>query len=339
MDNTLVSQIVAKYDELGNVWKVGEVLGLSGQKVHSILKSMGLGKRMNYFTDNDYQFLKEHYDEYAQAQNLKELAQIMDRTVPFLSRKAKELGLTKNNRKFELGENQVRKLSESARMRIKTYGHPKGMLGKKHSNSTKQNISLWQKQNWDTHYDEILTDERRKQMSDLMAESQELGKMGVRSRTYLTQAIINNKEYLFKSAWETNIAMVLEYCRLMGEIDDWGYESSKFSFEYDGSGVRNYKPDFDVIKDGITYHIEVKGWKDDKSQVKEILMKKHYPNVQIYLIDEPRYRDIKKRYKPIIPLWGFSKTIDNDNKCVKIVAEKFVDKDNPRVEFKIVTID
>lgn len=34
-----------------------------------------------------------------------------------------------------------------------------------------------------------------------------------------------------------------------------------------------------------------------------------------------------------------TKTIVNDNKCIKIVAEKFIDKDNPRVEFKIVTIE
>lgn len=33
------------------------------------------------------------------------------------------------------------------------------------------------------------------------------------------------------------------------------------------------------------------------------------------------------------------KAIKNDNLCVKIVAEKFIDKENPRVEFKIVTID
>lgn len=32
-------------------------------------------------------------------------------------------------------------------------------------------------------------------------------------------------------------------------------------------------------------------------------------------------------------------TIKNDNLCVKIVAEKFVDKENPRIEFKIITID
>ena len=33
------------------------------------------------------------------------------------------------------------------------------------------------------------------------------------------------------------------------------------------------------------------------------------------------------------------KAIKNDNKCVRVVAEKFVDKINPRVEFKIITIE
>ena len=34
-----------------------------------------------------------------------------------------------------------------------------------------------------------------------------------------------------------------------------------------------------------------------------------------------------------------SKTIKNDNLCVKVVAEKFIDKEHPRVEFKIITIE
>lgn len=33
-----------------------------------------------------------------------------------------------------------------------------------------------------------------------------------------------------------------------------------------------------------------------------------------------------------------SKAIKNDNKCVKIIAEKFLDKNNPRIEFMLKTI-
>lgn len=34
-----------------------------------------------------------------------------------------------------------------------------------------------------------------------------------------------------------------------------------------------------------------------------------------------------------------TKTIKNDNLCIKVVAEKFIDKEKPRIEFKIITIE
>jgi Holliday junction resolvase RusA-like endonuclease len=49
--------------------------------------------------------------------------------------------------------------------------------------------------------------------------------------------------------------------------------------------------------------------------------------------------DLDNSLKVQLDCLQHTKTIVNDNKCVKIVAEKFVDPDNPRVEFKIVTID
>lgn len=49
--------------------------------------------------------------------------------------------------------------------------------------------------------------------------------------------------------------------------------------------------------------------------------------------------DLDNALKCVLDCLQKTKTISNDNKCVKIVAEKFIDKDNPRIEFKIVTID
>ena len=334
-----IQQIIDKYNELGNVWKVGEALGMSGQKVHSILKKMGLGKRMNYFTESDYAYLREHYEEYANGQRLPELAKIMKRTAAFLNRKAKELGLTKPNRKYTIGEERHKQLSKSAKERITKYGHPKGMLGKKHTSETKEYISKWHRQNWAEHRDELLTPERLEAKSDCMAKQQADGVMGVRSRTYLRKCFINGNTYIFKSAWEANIALVLEYERLLGNIDGWAYEATTFSFKYDGNGVRNYKPDFDIYRNGKTYHIEVKGWVDEKTKTKMALMQRYYPNDVIYIMGEKEYRSIKAKYKPIIPQWGYAKVFSNDNNCCKIVARKFIDKENPRIEFKIVTID
>ena len=49
--------------------------------------------------------------------------------------------------------------------------------------------------------------------------------------------------------------------------------------------------------------------------------------------------DIDNSLKVLLDCLQHTKTLKNDNLCVKVVAEKFIDKSNPRVEFKIVTIE
>lgn len=49
--------------------------------------------------------------------------------------------------------------------------------------------------------------------------------------------------------------------------------------------------------------------------------------------------DIDNSLKCLLDCLQHAKAIKNDNLCVKVVAEKYVDKVNPRVEFKIVTIE
>jgi Holliday junction resolvase RusA-like endonuclease len=48
--------------------------------------------------------------------------------------------------------------------------------------------------------------------------------------------------------------------------------------------------------------------------------------------------DLDNSLKIILDCLQKVKAIRNDNKCVKIVAEKFLDKINPRIEFKIIKI-
>lgn len=49
--------------------------------------------------------------------------------------------------------------------------------------------------------------------------------------------------------------------------------------------------------------------------------------------------DLDNSLKVVLDCLQYTKTIKNDNKCVKIVAEKFLDKTNPRIEFKLIEID
>ena len=48
--------------------------------------------------------------------------------------------------------------------------------------------------------------------------------------------------------------------------------------------------------------------------------------------------DLDNSLKVQLDCLQHTNTIKNDNNCVKIVAEKFIDKDNPRVEFKLIEI-
>lgn len=72
-------------------------------------------------------------------------------------------------------------------------------------------------------------------------------------------------------------------------------------------------------------------------------------NMRNLLIDKPfefHFRvyfksvshDLDNSLKTILDCLQYTKTLKNDNKCAKIVAEKCVDKENPRIEFKIVVL-
>lgn len=61
----------------------------------------------------------------------------------------------------------------------------------------------------------------------------------------------------------------------------------------------------------------------------ELYLKVFYPSQR---------SDLDNSLKVILDCLQRVKSIKNDNKCVKIVAEKFLDKTNPRIEFEIVRV-
>jgi Holliday junction resolvase RusA-like endonuclease len=46
--------------------------------------------------------------------------------------------------------------------------------------------------------------------------------------------------------------------------------------------------------------------------------------------------DLDNAMKVLLDCLQKSKVIKNDNKCTEIIARKFIDKSNPRIEFKII---
>ena len=49
--------------------------------------------------------------------------------------------------------------------------------------------------------------------------------------------------------------------------------------------------------------------------------------------------DLDNSLKVVLDCLQKTKTIKNDNKCTKIVANKALDKDNPRIEFEIIPVN
>ena len=48
--------------------------------------------------------------------------------------------------------------------------------------------------------------------------------------------------------------------------------------------------------------------------------------------------DLDNGLKGVLDCLQQCKAIKNDNKCTRIIADKFVDKNNPRIEFRLVEV-
>ena len=124
------------------------------------------------------------------------------------------------------------------------------------------------------------------------------GKYGNVKRGYFN---INGKEMFFRSMWEANYALYLDFLIKQKEIVRWEFEKDVFIFDKIKFGTRSYKPDFKVYtsEKEFEYH-EVKGWMDSKSKTKLNRMRIYYPKIKMVLIDAPAYKDIKNKIGRLI---------------------------------------
>lgn len=100
----------------------------------------------------------------------------------------------------------------------------------------------------------------------------------------------------FRSKWEANYALYLDFLKDQGQIKDWEYETDTFVFEKIKFGTRSYRPDFKVFNpDGSFEYHEIKGYMDGRSKTKLRRMVKYYPEIKLILVDKDSYTEIKKK--------------------------------------------
>ncbi len=296
-DETLLSV----YKETGSVWKTGEIVGLCGQSVHERVKKLGASRGLNVFTDADRDRLIREYEGFASSGKLSELAESMGRTKQFIARQARSLGLTNSRRSRPYAAEVA---SRNMKNWISKNGHPRGALGMKHADETKEKIRKKSVEFWGS-----LSDDEKSEitMRSMKARVSKHGTIAPKRNGATWKAgwreIGGIKKY-YRSRWEANYARYLDWLKNRGDILDWAHEPETFWFDNIKRGVRSYLPDFRVWEnDGSSRLHEVKGWMDARSKTTLRRMRKYHPQETIILIDELQYRVISKKVSGLIDGW------------------------------------
>ena len=305
-----IQKIISDYKEDKNIWRVGLKNNLSGQYVHEVLKKNNIDtSSKNKWTENQINELKDIYNSgFKSGDNILNLfCKKHNKLKSNVCRKAKLLNLNIDSKR-KSNVDLIQRQSEKCKLWIRENGHPRGMLGKHHTEENKKKYSYNSKEMWKNSLSFVNSDIYRDNLSDRMLEQMSKrmkdNPMSIYSRTKRGFVTIEEKTFFARSTWEANVASYFQFLKENGDIKDWVHEPYSFIFKEIKRGVRSYLPDFKIIKnDNSFYYVEVKGWMDYKSKLKMERMSKYYPNIKIEIIDETEYLKISSK-KNLFNNWG-----------------------------------
>jgi hypothetical protein len=257
------------------------------------------------WTEDEVALLVSHYSQ--QVVMLELLASKIGRDKANICRKARALGLTdvRRPKKLQLSinynpppstqEESAKRRSESQMARIRRDGHPRFMLGRKHSETSKLAMAEASREMWADPSSKVNTPEQTQRRSDEMYRRIKSGKM----RRGYSRGLMGRRSDLgdqhFRSSWEANYARFLNWRITRGEVLSWEFEKHRFEFEAIRFGTRSYLPDFKVVMpDGKHEWHEVKGWMDRKSATKLKRMAKYFPEEKVVVIGADWFRAAKR---------------------------------------------
>lgn len=198
---------------------------------------------------------------------------------------------------------QRKAISVRTKAWIAKNGHPRGALGMKHTQETKDRIAITSKARTDAWTDDQWLSRTKKSAATMRRNGTH-----IKNREKCTWKCgwrnVGDRRIYFRSRWEANYGMYLDWLKGLGEISDWEHEPDTFWFDGIKRGCVSYLPDFKVTTTGgnIEYH-EVKGWMDARSKTKIRRMAKYHPDVKLIVIDKKPYMEIRKKVGRIVPGW------------------------------------
>jgi hypothetical protein len=212
------------------------------------------------------------------------LAKAINRTVPFISRFAKSEGLTIQGRK--VCPEQCAQQGQRTSAYFAENGHPRGALGLKHTDAAKEIISRKSKAAWRATTPEKKQERTFKILNTRFANTGSTSGHRFKTTWKAAWREIAGQRIFFRSRWEFNYALYLQFLLDKGQIIKWEHEPEVFWFEGVRRGTVSYLPDFRVTLAGgtVEYH-EVKGWMDPRSKTKIRRMAKYHPKIVLRVID------------------------------------------------------
>ncbi len=251
-----------------------------------------------------------------QSESISQIAQRMGRSPFAVQIKASRLKLKKRWRKCQnvevnmaretrsvtwnnlTPEQQHQILSARRKLVLSKIGHPKGMLGKHHSQETKDLIST-------IHSGRKVSRETiEKGMKTKIERYGKVVPLIPRGSWKAGWREIGDRKIYARSVWEANYARFLEFQKIWGQIADWEHEPETFWFKTIKRGVRSYLPDFKLTltNGNVEYH-EVKGWMDPASKTNIKRMARYHPTVILKVIDAKWFRANLAKLRGCIPEW------------------------------------
>lgn len=277
-----------------DIIELAQSLGRSHASVAIKISRLGLGSHVRKATDREKEAqsrtMKAQWETLTQEEREKRVAHLM----PYIGTNFKGCRHTEEFKK-EASIRSKKWLQENE--------HPKGMLGKNHTEETKRKIR-------ESHKGKKIPREQvLKSMKTRMERYGTLNppdyRKGASWKAHWVE--IGGKRFYARSTWEANYARYLEFLRVAGEVSDWEHEPETFWFDKVKRGCVSYLPDFKVTlwTGDVEYH-EVKGWMDARSKTKIKRMAKYFPHISLIVVDAKRYRAISELGSKLIKDWNKS---------------------------------
>jgi len=301
------AQIAESYARHGNIWKVAEEVGLSGQTVSRRMIDAGIVKNKRWITERDRELIRSYYTTTPpDIFDLQFLCLLLNREKTFVCKEARLMGFTTQTR----ARNQRTKtfISGMRKRVLAERGHPRGALGMKHTDEAKKVIALKSRQMWAT-WKTFGIGQMSEEGRDAASARASQRARAIPAHNAYSRCKGGYREDIpgmyFRSAWEANYARYLNKLMAMKVVESWAYEPKTFWFDGIKRGVMSYKPDFCVVYKGDPkeVYVEIKGWQTPKDRTKWRRMAKYHPEIKLEIVGEKQYLALKRKWANAIPNW------------------------------------